>query len=112
MRHETSGRASLTGFIRTLLTDTIFARELHQIDVISLCKHPIFGEKLLVSQTQATQTVYNQRIHVFFFFPFLKAITVQGLLKFHVPVRLKCLVVAGLSGVPEYHKEGEGGRYG
>lgn len=49
---EMSSRAPFMGFIVTLLADTIFARNWHKIDVISLCKHPVFGEKLLVRQIQ------------------------------------------------------------
>lgn len=52
---------------------------------------------------------YNHRIQGFF----LSFLFKQSLLKFQVPVGLKCLVVAGLSGVPQCTcREGERGRYG
>lgn len=86
-RDETSGRAPLMGFIVTLLADTIFARRWHKIDAISLCKHPVFGEKLLVGQTQAAKASYNHRIQGFFlsFLLFLRLILCRVCLNFRCP---------------------------
>lgn len=79
-----------------------FVFERPKIGVVSLSKHLIFGERLLVSQTQATQT--TRGFCVFFLIYFFFCLCCAGfllLLKFQLPVRLKHLVVAGLSAQPE-----------